>query len=88
MLHVSIKELTTSAFQREASKIVNNAITKSVHYIPEADMDVYNLDLDAYNVTALADKGGDGVYIVFADDNQIIRTMQFYTHEFIDLIIR
>lgn len=88
MLHVSIKELTASAFQREASKIVNNAITKSVHYIPEADMEVYNLDLEAFNVTALTDKGGDGVYIVFSDDNNIIRTLQFYTYEFMDLIIR
>ena len=88
MLHVSIKELNHDAFQREATKIVNNAITKSVHYIPEADMEVYNLDLEAFNVTALTDKGGDGVYIVFSDDNNIIRTLQFYTFEFMDLIIR
>lgn len=88
MLQVSIKELNRDAFQREASKIVNNAITKSVHYIPEADMEVYNLDLAAYNVTALSDQGSDGIYIVFSDDNKIIRTMKFYTYEFMDLIIR
>ena len=88
MLQVSIKELNRDAFQREASKIVNNAITKSVHYIPEADMEVYNLDLAAYNVTAISDTDDDHVYIVFSDDNKIIRTMQFYTFEYMDLIIR
>ena len=88
MLKVSIKELSAAAFQREASKIVNNAITKSVHYIPEADMEVYNLDLEAYNVTGLSDTDGDHVYIVFSDDNKIIRTMEFYNYEYMDLIIR
>lgn len=88
MLQVSIKELTAGAFQREALKIANNAIKKSVHYIPEADMTVYNLDLEAYNVTSLYAAEGNIVYIVFADDRKIIRTMKFYTFEFMDLIIR
>lgn len=88
MLQVSVKELTASAFQREALKIANNAITKSVHYIPEADMEVFNIDLEAYNVTSLEAPEGNIVYIVFADDHKIIRTMKFHTYEFMDLIIR
>lgn len=88
MFHVSIKELTARAFQREALKIANNVIKKSVHYIPEADMEVYCLDLEAYNVTSLAAEEGNIVYIVFSDDRKIIRTMKFNTYEFMDLIIR
>ena len=88
MLHVNITELSETALQREASKIANNCIKKALHYIPEADITVYNLELDAYNVTSLSDTDGDGVYIVFTDDNKIIRTMQFYTYEFMELIIK
>lgn len=88
MLRVTITELTEEALQREASKITNNCIDKTLHYIPEADINVYNLELEAYNVTSLADRQRNYVYIVFSDDNDIIRTMQFDTCEFMELIIK
>ena len=88
MLKVSITELSETALQREAAKIANNCIEKTLHYLPEADINVYNLELEAYNVTSLADRQRNYVYIVFSDDNDIIRTLQFDTCEFMDLIIR
>ena len=90
MLNVQITELSPEAFQREALKLANNCIQKSMHYIPEADFEVYNIELDAYSINSFASQthDTDAVYIVFADDNKVIRTLEFCTHEFMDLIIR